>query len=372
MTLALTHSSWINAWTLQRACAELGVGLRVPPGAREMPLPMLREGEVPQWLFFTEEASLRQALQQRDAAASGARFLPERFPLELLDDKWAFAEYLAQDAAGPRGLRQWSWTEADCASYPMLLKARHSWFEGRKLPRGWLCADADALALRRAHLVAQGLAEEWYFLQEWLGERGAHEVLSVAGFFDAAAPQRNLALLTRRVRDYGGNDGDHGNHGDGGPSSSAMLVTEDDERGLVAATERVLARLAYRGPYEMEYIATRDRCLLLELNPRFWMQHGLFLARGNALVRRYLGLDAAPATAAAPVAAAAEPAAAASPPLVWIDGVWLARQLARGRFGLLNELWTWRVHRGHRLVICPNLPALVKMALWRAFGGARR
>ncbi len=358
MTLALTHSSWINAWTLQRACADLGIELRVPLGPREMPLPMLREGEAPQWLFFTEEASLRRALQQSERGAQ-ARFLPEQFPLALLDDKWAFAEFLAEDATGPQGLRQWSWADAARATYPLLLKARHSWFEGRKLPRGWLCANADELTARRTQLVAQGLSEDHFFLQEWLGERGAHEVLSVAGFFDAAAPARNLALLTRRVRDYSESGGE------GGPSSSAMLVTEDDSRGLIAATERVLARLAYRGPYEMEFIATRERCVLLELNPRFWLQHGLFLARGNGLVRRYLGLDLGPDETAL--------AATPSPPLLmWIDGVWLLRQLARGRIGVLAELWRWRAQRGHRLVICPNLPALVKLALWRAFGGARR
>ena len=255
MIVALTHSSWINAWTLRRACADLGVRLCVPAGPREMPLPVLREGEVPQWLFFTEEASLRRALQER-RAGDGPHFLPEQVPRELLDDKWAFAQFLAQDEGGPQGLRQWACTEAHRATYPLLLKARHSWFEGSKLPRGWLCADAEALATHRARLAALGLREEHYFLQEWLGEAGAHEVLSVAGFFDAATPQRNLALLTRRVRDYG----------DAGPSSSAMLVTEHDERGLIAATERVLARLHYRGPYEMEYIATRDGCLLLVLN----------------------------------------------------------------------------------------------------------
>ena len=37
--LALTHSSWINAWTLHRACAALGVALQVDEAHRELPLP---------------------------------------------------------------------------------------------------------------------------------------------------------------------------------------------------------------------------------------------------------------------------------------------------------------------------------------------
>lgn len=347
--LGLTHSSWINAWTLRQACAPLGVDLRVVAGPRQLPLPAAAPGDAAEWLFFTEEASLRRALA---GGTRGARFLPTTFPDALLDDKFAFAEFLAADPDGPRGLAQCTLAELDhgaaVPSYPMLLKARHSWLGDRKLPRGWVCRDAVELASRRRALAAAQLDEAWFFLQEWLGD-ASMRLLSVCGFFDAEAEARGLALVTERVADYGGD----------GPTSSAMLVTAADAHDLVAAAARVLRRLRYRGPYELEFIVAGGQVRALELNPRFWMQHGLFLADGNGLVRRYLGMDSE-----------AEPPAA-PPKLLWVDGTWLLRRLLRADRRVL-ELWrTWVCQRGHRPVVCPSLGAALWAGLWRLAGGGR-
>ncbi len=342
--LALTHSSWINAWTLRQACAELGVDLRVPAAPRQLPLPVLAPGTAPQWLLFTEEAALRSALLD----PASAPHLPQHFPAELLDDKWAFAAFLADDASGPQGLRQWSLADAPVASWPLLLKCRHSWSGTRKLPRGWVCRDAHELAARRAELRADDLQEEWFFLQEWLGDAPLR-LLSVGGFFDAQNEARNLAVVTDRVADYGA-----------GPSSSAMLVTVPDEHGLIARAAQVLRRLAFRGPYEMEFIVAGPRCLVLELNPRFWMQHGLFLAAGNGVVKRYLGLDTA--------------ADHALPPpqrLLWADGTWLLRRLLRADLGVLRLWRHWTGAMGYRAVVCPPLGYVLRAGLWRLLGGGR-
>jgi hypothetical protein len=339
---ALTHSSWINAWTLRRACAALGVDLRVAPGPREMPLPQAAPGVVPQWLFFTEEASLAAALQGRLAG----RFWPRRFPQPLLDDKWAFAAWLAEDPAGPQGLPQWPLEAArDRAGlpWPLMLKARHSWQGTHKLPRGWVCRTPAELDAALARLAADGLPPQAFFLQRWMADQPMR-LLSVCGFFDAGDESRNLHLLTERVADYGP-----------GPSSSAMLVTVPDEAQLAGQAAHVLRRLGYVGPYELEFIVCAQGSWLLELNARFWMQHGLFLATGNGLVRRYLGLDGA-------VPAAAPP----PPPLAWIDGTWLLRRLAALDRRVPALLWHWLVKRGHRAVICPGLGAAAWTALWRA------
>lgn len=345
MMLGQTHSSWINAWTLRRACAPLGVDLRVPAGRRELPLPMLAPGDPPQWQFFTEEASLREGLQGR---LSG-RFWPAQFPQDLLDDKWAFAQWLAEEPAGPTGLPQWPIDFARQAmppwQWPVLLKARHSWRGEVKLPRGWVCRDAAALQAALAALPAQGLRPEWFFLQAWLGEAPL-QLLSVGGFFDADDESRNLACVTERLVGYGE-----------GLSSSAALATVADEHGLVAQAEAVLRRLRFRGPYEMEFIAQAGApCRVLELNPRFWMQHGIYLAAGNGLVKRYLGLDTAADRAAPPPSS-----------VLWVDGVWLWRRLLRLDFAALRLLWSG----GRRRVVCPSLPAVLAASLWRLVGGAR-
>lgn len=334
---AATQSSWINAWTLRRACAALGLDLRVQDERRTMPLPRLPAGAAAEWLFFTEERSLAQALASPPA---GARFWPREFPAALLDDKWAFAAWLAEDRAGPQGLPQWPLAGAANARWPLLLKACHSWRGERKLPRGWVCRNAGELQAALARLPA---AEHgWFFLQKWFGD-ASMRLVSVAGFFDAGDESRNLACVTERLADYGE-----------GPSSSALLVTAADELGLVGSAEQVLRRLRYQGPYELEFIVAGGQAHVLELNPRFWMQHGLFLAAGNGLVKRYLGLESA-----------ADRAQRLLPPgLQWADGFWLLRRLLRADFGTLRRVCE------RRTVVCPGPLATLGAALWR-LGGQR-
>lgn len=62
---------------------------------------------------------------------------------------------------------------------------------------------------------------------------------------------------------------------------------------LADTTRQLLDDLRYTGPFELEFVRdTRTgRYRLIELNPRFWMQHPLAGANlGQVLVRRYLGL----------------------------------------------------------------------------------
>ena len=348
--LALTHSAWINAWTLQRACALEGVQLRLAAPAEGFPIPLLGEGEEPGWVLFTEEASLAGALQAPPRAA----FLPTRFPPALLDDKWAFAEFVAADPAAPPPLRQWPLAgPVPAEAYPVILKARHSWKGARKLPRGWVCADAAALQARTAALAGEGFVPTDFFVQEWLGGR-PHRVLSVCGFFDAEDSSRNVSLLTERVVAYGD-----------GPASSAVVASVPDEGGLVARAHSVLGRLGFRGPFEIEFLSAPGRTCVIELNPRFWMQHGLFLALDNSLVKRCLALD---------TTADRQRAAVAEPRLLWVDGVWLLRRLLRADLRLPRLWWRWVLRGGYRPVVCPGVGYLLRLALrraWRRGAGAQ-
>lgn len=343
--IASTNSSWINAWTLVHACSALGIKVRVPRNHRDLPLPQRHESDCAQWLLFTEEASLAQALQSNDTRS----FLPRHFPADLLDDKWAFAEFLALDIDGPQGLEQWPLNQANQARYPVLLKGRHSWMQGRKLPRGWVCKDPAELAELLTRIAADGLNESWFFLQEWLGDAPL-KLLSAGGFFDATNEFRNLSVVTERVAEYGA-----------GPSSSAMLVTVPDSLGLLERSAQVLRRLRYCGPYELEFIVAGDRILALELNPRFWMQHGLFLHSGNGLVKRYFGQETVDDLKAPP-----------PENLLWVDGVWLLRRLLRMDLHVLRLLHKWVHQRRYRTVVCPTLSDSLRAVIWRAFGGGRR
>lgn len=342
---AFVSSSWINAWTLRRACAVEGVDLRVSAAGRLLPLPAIEPSQPIHWLFFTEESSLRSALERKTQSASTVpKFLPAHFPAELLDDKWAFTEFLSEDKSGPQGLPQWHLNDAAQASYPVFLKCRHSWVGDRKMPRGWVCKDAAELATRRARMAVEALDEKHFFLQAWMGEEPL-KLLSVGGFFDADEEMRNLMVVTERVAEYSA-----------GPSSSAAVVTVDDPHELTTRAARVLRRLRYRGPFELEFLLTRRGCLILELNPRFWMQHGLFEADGNALVRRYLGVDSLK-----------DRSLPAPKNLLWLDGFWMWKRFLQCDPRPVMLWWKWVRLSGYRAVVCPSTTFILRAAFWRLY-----
>lgn len=65
--------------------------------------------------------------------------------------------------------------------------------------------------------------------------------------------------------------------------------------GLDEATKRVLEALEYEGPFELEFVLDKmsGEYKVIELNPRFWMQHGLIeRVSGHELVKKYTGVDA--------------------------------------------------------------------------------
>jgi len=167
--------------------------------------------------------------------------------------------------------------------YPFLVRPPVQWRNGRKLPRGWVCTDRAAVDRALVEIAATVSSGPTFFVQEWLGE--ATPNFSVCGFFDARQPARNLlAVAKRRLMT--------GPHRPARPWWKAV----DDPGRLTALTERVLREIDYTGPFELEFLQdAAGQFRLLELNTRFWMQHGLFLPFGNGVVRRYLGLELPPA-----------------------------------------------------------------------------
>jgi hypothetical protein len=331
MTRGLTFTSAANAYAIRFAAARCGLDVATADPRRIFPLPV-GSGEEAEWLFFTEEASLRRAL----LGEIRGRFLPARFPLELLDDKWAFAEWLREREGLPEPLRQWPLDATDVA-FPCVLKAKHSWRGGRKLPRGWVCRSRQELAHALGDLSQAGLEPGWFFLQEWLDETD-YRNFAVCGFYDHAEPRRNLSVVLERLQ--------------GGPGTlpnSTLVATVADAGVLTTAAARVLDALEFTGPFEIEFLVSRGRTFLLELNPRFWLQHSIFIPFGNGLMKRYLGQETA-----------ADHAAAALPAIVWVDGLTLAKSVLRMDFRLWRAAREACRARKARLVIWPSLPMTLR------------
>jgi predicted ATP-grasp superfamily ATP-dependent carboligase len=140
---------------------------------------------------------------------------------------------------------------------------------------GWPLGKSCGRALRQA-----GFSPEDFLIQEFMPEA---DVISTCGFFDTLNHSRNLFLTTRKLLGLGGR-----------LTTGVVVETIPDPGGLASRTAAILDALRYRGPFEMEFVEGRRRGMyhVLELNMRFWMQHGLFIdGCGNRLLERYLDRD---------------------------------------------------------------------------------
>jgi hypothetical protein len=338
MNRGLTFTSAANAYAVCLAAAQCGLAVATAAPRRIFPLPAAKCQEA-DWLFFTEEASLRRAL----LGEIQGRFLPARFPLDLLDDKSAFAAWLAEQVGLPSPLRQWRIDDVG-AAFPCVLKAKHSWRDSRKLPRGWVCRSQQELDHALGDVAREGLERDWFFLQEWLGDEDCRN-LAVCGFHDHANPARNLSAVLERLRG-----------GAGELPNSTLAVTAADAEGLRTAAGRVLDTLEFTGPFEIEFLVAEGRVFLLELNPRFWLQHSIFMPFGNGLMKRYLGQDTAADHAAPPL-----------PAIVWADGLALVKSLLRFDFRLWRSAREACLEQNARLLIWPSIPMALRVLARRMF-----
>ena len=76
------------------------------------------------------------------------------------------------------------------------------------------------------------------------------------------------------------------------PTPTAATRKLPPPPGVMAQAQAILAAMEYDGPFELEFVfdETAAEFKVTELNPRFWLQHGLIEAvSGSALVGTYLG-----------------------------------------------------------------------------------
>jgi hypothetical protein len=333
-------TSHVNAWSIRKGLRRLGLDCRslqprsgLVPAASSAPC----RGDT---LFFTEEDSL---LKHLGDGSEEYHFYPRSVPLPP-DDKLAFADVMRGIGESP--VPHWSIAgrlPVEPPVLPLVVKSRYSWRDGRKLPRGWVCATAGEYRDAGLALERTGLSPTDFLIQEFLPDA---DVVSTCGFFDALNPTRNIFLTTRKLLGQGK-----------GLTTGVVVETIDDPAGLVPRTVVILDALRYRGPFELEFVRDQRRGVyhVLELNMRFWMQHGLFIdGCGNRLLERYLDRDD-PRTAGG--------AAAKDVKLVWVDRLALIAAVCRRRWGFLWDVWS-RCRAaslaGARIVVYPDAWATLR------------
>jgi hypothetical protein len=326
---ALTFSSYTNAYAIYIGTQSLGIDTFTTLHQKPFPIPSNSDEIKADWLLFTEEFSLQKAL----SGEISGKYLPLSFPSNLLDDKWALADWLLKSKILVRGLNQWQLDQLDLIPFPCLLKSRRSWQGDVKLPRGWICHTRHEA---EQYLRELEKFEDWanvFFFQEWLGEQKSR-VISVCGFHDAKNPSRNLTAIVERIASH-----------TAGLSCSAAVHTISDDWNLQEKNAAILDNLAFTGPYEMEYLVIGERVVVLELNPRFWMQHAIFLIRGNGLIKRYLGLETEGDKQINKV-----------DDVVWIDSIHLLVSMTRLNFAPLFLVFKKYFERGRQILLWPSIP----------------
>lgn len=303
-------SSYINAYSIRRGLKQLGLDLHV--AAEESTL--LRKSH--EWpasgdtLFFTDEKSLKKFYGQE------YEFFPKEIPYYLIDDKLEFARFLVSLGEMPVPFAS---VDNNEFAFPLILKAKHSWLGDRKLPRGFICQSDKDKADALSKLAYLKIDEKYFFCQKFLPEHNGNNI-SVSGFFDCADMRRNLMIVTAKVSGYPRKI-----------STGVVVATIPDPRELRMRTVTILSKLSYSGPFEMEFFYERqsNTYYILELNPRFWMQHGLFIdAYDNGLLKRYLKIDAP----------ADWQASNSIKKLLWIDMIALFISLLHFRMDILVQI----------------------------------
>ncbi len=337
----VVFSNFVSARSLRRGLARLGEALHEHGAAGPFVPPLSREPRRGDRLFFTDESGLGRYLGRE-----GFEFHPRRVDWPL-DDKFAFVGVVRAAGGDPvpgRPLEELDRIER----FPIILKGRHSWVDDRPHPRGAICRSAADVRAALDRFAREGFPASGFYLQAWIPD-GVTNCWSVSGWFDAERPEREALLVTQKLaatRD--------------GLGYALLVGTMPDPGGLVERSRRLLAALRYTGPFELEFLhdSLAGTFHELELNPRFWLQHSVFVeARDNVLLRRYLGRE--------------DGAGAASRDVLWVSGVGLLTTLARSlqpeSRAVLGVVRDWR-RRGAQILVDPPLPVALRLLLadaWR-------
>lgn len=159
-----------------------------------------------------------------------------------------------------------------------ILRPRYSWHDLSRHESVRLVSSRKEYDYWMTDFRSRGLGTEDVCYQELLSIRDQDNV-SICGWYDR---NRQHLICTHKVLQHPPRTG----NGD-------VVARCESPPGVMEAALRILQALDYEGPLELEFVfdVKSNRYQVIELNPRFWMQHGLVEAvTGYALTSSYLNL----------------------------------------------------------------------------------
>jgi hypothetical protein len=215
-----------------------------------------------------------------------------------------------------------------------IIRMKRSWVGSEKLPRLSIVHGENELEKIEKDYESHGYTRDMWCYQELLSISDKHNV-SVCGWHD---PTYQQYAVTRKVVQHPPKIGN-------GDVVETMTDFPDE---LPNATKKILDALHYAGPFEMEFVfdLNSNTYKVIELNPRYWMQHGLVEElTDHALVRRNIvetDLKEIPPEAL--------------PHRYWVNTNQALFRLAKGQFSMFRYLF-----KGVR---CPGILASMKWAFY--------
>lgn len=290
--LALRECAWDGAVVFVREAGEESLWEGLLPGIEtvefrgENPaeiLEVLRElrGRFARISVFLTDERFHESLSPEacgELLGEMTCFVGPRAAVGVVLDRYAFYEFVRErnlwevplTVAGDR--EPWA-----VLGRPFLFRLRQSWEGLRRLERVRVIASEEELReVIREEEGADRRPGSWCY-QEMLSTRPEDNV-SVSGWHDE---RDQFYLVSRVVYRYPALRG-------------TALVCElcGGHKDLEQAARGILNALEYEGPFEMEFV--RDlrsgSFKVIELNPRFWLQHNLVQsADGYRILEKYLG-----------------------------------------------------------------------------------
>jgi len=200
--------------------------------------------------------------------------------IELILDRYLFYSFIQKnsEAKVPKTIESKS-DPFEHFSAPFFLRIRKSWSGVNRRKSVFKIETKEDLKRIETELINKGLSQAEWCYQEILSLNDKSN-LSICGWHQVDSQNY---FASHKILQHPSNTG----------NGDVVSIIEPPSE-LLLITEQILNALNYSGPFELEFVFDENEKTykVIELNPRFWMQHGLIEANTeHELIRRYLQLE---------------------------------------------------------------------------------
>jgi predicted ATP-grasp superfamily ATP-dependent carboligase len=233
-------------------------------------------------LFFTDERFISKlsAARKRDQIPDISFFPNCDGYMDIILDRLKFYRFVEQNrlAPVPKTISGHE-NPFDALGRSVLVRPNLSWFSWDKRQKVAIVSSETALQRITKRYQEDGLNPDEWCYQEILSIKAEHNI-STCGWYDA---HEHHLFCTRKLLQ----------HPDSCGNGDVIELLRNPPPLLIEQSLALFDALQYEGPFELEWIYDeKDQDYkIIELNPRFWMQHSIAGAlSGQAVIRKYIGV----------------------------------------------------------------------------------